>query len=370
MNRLNKINSGTLFYIALVLFEISSMFAYVNFFQNKCNFFANMSMIFLFLCCFLQSKKYSIKSLIIIVFLIFIFSISSITIDDNRFLLLLLFCLACKNMKLKDVLNFNWKCQFIFFIIVIIFYYLGMTDNYYMYRDDGTIRSSMGFSHPNTFGIYVFSIVCQFIYCNYKKIKLAHLTPIIALSILIVFKFSDSRSSAYSLIIIFLFTVFLKGRKKINNQNSFINSKLFFIPLILLIFSLVVSYNYSDDNKFMRNMNSVLSGRISASHRIMNEYDIKLFGQKLNLVSTKDAIKYHKNPLIIDNSYVKLMYQYGIVISAFFLTFYCIAIKKAIKKRNYILACMLIIYAIRGLTENIMFNIYGNYFIILFHYKV
>ena len=68
----------------------------------------------------------------------------------------------------------------------------------------------------------------------------------------------------------------------------------------------------------------------------------------------------------IDNAYLKLLYQYGLIPTILFIVLYSISIKKAIVKKDSLLVCMLIIYAIRGLTENVLFNLYGNIFLLIF----
>lgn len=358
------ISKNILFYFALILYEFSSMFSNVYFFNKHVELVINISIFLLLINFIINSKTYSLKSIIILLLLLVFFAINSFIIGDKRMLILLLFCISYKNINFKKLLAFNWKFQLFLFMIVILLYNLGLTDNYIMYRENGTIRSSMGFSHPNVFGVYIFSIFCQLIYCKYNDIRLTYLLPLVLLLTFTISYFSDSRGSSYSIILLYLFLIYIKKKKTINiNKN---NKILYLMPIIFSLLSIVIAANYDRNNTLMVKTNIKLSGRISAAHLIMEKYDYKIFGQKLDLVSTKEAIKEGKQALVLDNSYIKLIYQYGLIVYGIFMLFYCISIKKTIKNKNYILTCILLLYLIRGLTENIMFNFYGNIFLLIF----
>ena len=358
--------SSILFYLSLMMAEIGWMFTNIKIVSNICEPLINCSILLLIICCLIQSNKYSKKSFPLIIVLICSFIANAYITGNTTLLLLLLFCLACKNVDIDKLINFNWKFQLLLILVVIICYFLGVTNNFYLYRADGVIRSSMGFSHPNAFGMYLFSNFCQFLYCNIKKY---HTSIFIIIGILLAYlssTFSDSRGSVYSFIILIIFTIIFKVKTKKTHLNGFTTKILIIVPIILSFLSLVIAFNYNSKNEFLYNINSKLTGRISSASYIVNNYDVKVFGQKLPLVSTAESMRSGKSALVLDNAYIKLLYQYGILVFLAFIIFYCILIKKSIKADNWILLVILLVFAIRGLTGNILFNLYGNIFLLYF----
>ena len=360
--------SRALFYLSLILAEIGWMFVKVNIISKYCGTLIDIAIIILIACCLLQSRTYSVKSIIAIIGLIIMFSASAFVCGSKTLLLLLLFCLAGKNVGIDDIIRKNWKIMTFLIIIVLFFYFVGATGVYYMYRDDGTIRSSMGFSHPNAFGAYLFAAFSQYLYSNYDKSKKKWSFILIGFVLAIITAIcSDSRGSSLSyLLLLLIITIMAKYRNGINKCGRLMKTAIISFPILLLILSLGIAFSYDSSNPFMNKMNSLLTYRISSASYIVKKYDARMFGQELELVSSEESQGTGKSALVLDNAYVKLIYQYGILATAAFVLLYCMAIKEAFKDEKWLIVAMLLMFAIRGMTENVMFSIYGNIFLLYF----
>ena len=363
-NLKQKINVETLFYIAYTLFILYSMFSNVKFLSDYRNIVIKIVYVMLILIFIIQSKKYSIKSMIIVIVLSTILITSWIVSKSNTLIPLLLFILASKNMEFKKIVNYSWKLKTIFLFLIIGLYFLGFTDNYYMYREDGTLRSSMGFSHPNAFGIYILSICCEYIYVRYPKLKFIEALSIIGLSFL-VSNFSDSRTSQILLIILVLMVMFLNKRKiEIIFANRFINKIVLSLFIIITIVSLGFAYNYNPNNEFMYKVNKIVSGRIRLANIFLDKYSVNLFGNDLEIVTTKQSKETGEQTQVLDNAYIKIILCYGVSTYLLFaLGVYC-NFKKAIDSKDYIFCIIFIIYLLLGITENALYYLYENIFLI------
>lgn len=363
---MKKINSIYLFYCAYTLFLFSMMFSSVNVISNFLEYFKYGIYAIISLAIIIQSKKYYLKEFIYMIVCISVSFVSWRVSNNNNLFIMVLFIFAMKQIDFNKLVRYDLKLKIFFMISVVILYVMGCTDTFYMYRDDGTIRSSMGFSHPNVFGAYVFSIYCEYIYIYRNKNKTIINLLVTVTAFLLVNYFCDSRGSSYSILILFILVTY----KKID-LFGIMNKKIvkaIFIGLVFLgtIFSYMIASNYNKNDSFKYSVNRMLSGRISSAKYFIENYDIKMFGNEIKTVSTRQAMETGKSAILLDNSYIKLLVQFGILSYLIFTINFSKAVNRAFKENDYILAIIFAVYAIRGLTDNILFYLYGNIFLLYF----
>ncbi len=151
-------------------------------------------------------------------------------------------------------------------IIIVVLYFLGMTDVNLHYRN-GIIRHSMGFSNPNVFSTYILAIIVEYLYLRRKKKVNAKDLIIIIIGIFIIDFYADSRTQIFCLIILALIVYINKytGKKFLNNSIvNFIVSNIF---IILTIFSLLIIYFYGQGNDIVQDIDVQTSGRIKNKYR-------------------------------------------------------------------------------------------------------
>ena len=126
--------------------------------------------VLLFFLILLQEEKYKKQEFLKLLFLLILSIISYCVSKCNYILMSFLFVIACKKIDVKKVIKFDIKLKSLLIIITIIFYKIGLAENIIMYRENGTIRNSLGFSHPNSLGAFLFAI-CLDITQNFIYIK-------------------------------------------------------------------------------------------------------------------------------------------------------------------------------------------------------
>lgn len=209
--------------------------------------------------------------------------ITKITSKSNTIFILILLIIAAKNIKLEELIKYDLKIKIPFMIIIVVLYFLRMTDVNLHYRN-GIIRHSMGFSNPNVFSTYILAIIVEYLYLRRKKVNAKDLI-IIIIGIFIIDFYADSRTQIFCLIILALIVYINKytGKKFLNNSIvNFIVSNIF---IILTIFSLLIIYFYGQGNDIVQDIDVQTSGRIKQISGVFNEYDVNLFGNKLDLVT-------------------------------------------------------------------------------------
>ena len=265
-----KNNFEFLFYVTYIIFLVSNMFSNVKCISNFLGFLPHLVIINLVILLFLNIKNLTKKEFFFVfLILIFVF-ISSRFANNNSILILYLFIINSKQINLNKFIKQSYKFKFLFLFIIVSLYFMGFTNNFIMHREDGLIRSSMGFSHPNIFGLYVFSIFCEYIYINHKKIGTFTLTVFSLIVAFIISYFSDSRGSfvsvmfLYSVIILYRYDLFKIFDNKI--VKLIINHLFIFAATISLFFAM----KYVPSNPFYKNLDSLLSGRIRMANIFLN----------------------------------------------------------------------------------------------------
>lgn len=364
----NRLKIGKiLFFIAYTIMMFFWMFTDVKYVSSINKYLIKISYLIIVLSSIFQFSKKDIKDKKNIFFLIaFICSaIAWIISDSSTLAILILFIIAARNIEFDSIVRYDIKIRIAFTIVIILFYVIGFTDNYIMYREDGTIRSSMGFSHPNTFAIHVFLICAEFIYLRYKIITWKDYVLVIAISFLVDF-LSDSRASQIAIFLLLAGTFLCKITKSKILENVVIKNLIPYLFILFTILSLILCIFYNSDNFIMEKIDDILSGRIRLAKEFLEEFKITPFGNNLELIGEENAKEKDVEPRVLDNAYINIILQYGII-NYIILAFIMYKILKiSLKEKNYIFCIIMCVYIIRGMTGNGSYSLQTNTFLLYF----
>ncbi|HJJ18400.1 MAG TPA: hypothetical protein OIM61_03900 [Clostridiaceae bacterium] len=362
--RLNKL----IFYVSYTLIIFSTMFKQVTGINNLLETLSTIGIMLLLINCVSNINKLNINKVLILFISVLMAVITKITSKSNTIFILILLIIAAKNIKLEELIKYDLKIKIPFMIIIVVLYFLRMTDVNLHYRN-GIIRHSMGFSNPNVFSTYILAIIVEYLYLRRKKVNAKDLI-IIIIGIFIIDFYADSRTQIFCLIILALIVYINKytGKKFLNNSIvNFIVSNIF---IILTIFSLLIIYFYGQGNDIVQDIDVQTSGRIKQISGVFNEYDVNLFGNKLDLVTSLQAKLTGKQQTALDNVYIYSLLSYGII--PFIIM--CIAMKKymktTIKENEDILRTIMLVFLIGGLMERFCIEVQYNIFLLYFSYII
>lgn len=362
--RLNKL----IFYVSYTLIIFSTMFKQVTGINNLLETLSTIGIMLLLINCVSNINKLNINKVLILFISVLMAVITKITSKSNTIFILILLIIAAKNIKLEELIKYDLKIKIPFMIIIVVLYFLRMTDVNLHYRN-GIIRHSMGFSNPNVFSTYILAIIAEYLYLRRKKVNAKDLI-IIIIGIFIIDFYADSRTQIFCLIILALIVYINKytGKKFLNNSIvNFIVSNIF---IILTIFSLLIIYFYGQGNDIVQDIDVQTSGRIKQISGVFNEYDVNLFGNKLDLVTSLQAKLTGKQQTALDNVYIYSLLSYGII--PFIIM--CIAMKKymktTIKENEDILRTIMLVFLIGGLMERFCIEVQYNIFLLYFSYII
>ncbi len=352
-------------YWAYFLLLADRMLAYVTIFSSSF-----MSMVRILglgiLAITLLHKIFSadMKSRIFILFFSSLFFIVYITAKSPSLLVIFFLMVGMPDVEFSEFIEKDMFCRLILFIFVVIMYYLGMTNNFFSYRSGEFIRSSMGFANPNTAGLFLMTLFADYCYLRFNHMNLKNYLFII-LGIIMIKYICDSRTNEIALILLLVLNILLT---KVPFKEFFKNTLkyiIFFIPVGILAMSLFLGYQYNGQGIYQK-LNHSLSSRLSFSHYYLTHYDYTLFGQKIVRVNSREAKEKDIERYILDNSYLSLVINFGILPTIGFMFLIFTTFFTAYRENNLAIISLIIVFFIIGFFENYLYLFQSNVYILYF----
>lgn len=275
---------------------------------------------------------------IAIVVLLGLFGIAgNLLLTRNKSLSILLFVLIYAScFEFEDVENIIFSTQFIALIIIVTLSSLGLMHDYVNNRVDGTMRHSLGFGYPAYSSQFIMFLV---LYYSYKKdfIISAEKLGLYQLLIVFVYFLTDSRTefllSELILICIFLNSVDIlsKFKKQVEFLKKTFATVFPLYPIGSFVASISYGFIYTNMNvnsiifRIAQKANDIFTNRLYQTFYDFKRYGFSLFGSNINLVGYF-LNKENENTIIrsnfIDNEYMRLLFENGLI---FFVAFFTIA---------------------------------------------
>ena len=310
---------------------------------------------FVFAFCKLLTTTYTKKELITI-FLLLLFGIINLYFSKSTITLVVVLVIICS--KRIDYLK---TCKIILYTRIFVIGMLlilsgtGLIENVTKIHnrfENNISRQSLGFEHPNELGknlILVFMLYLIVYKDEYKEYDYIIFTIIN----IIQFYFTKSRTSFLVALLLTALLIILRKTTfyfLLNKVSKYIFEIIFIISYILPKYI----YPYANGNVFFDKIDSLLQYRLTYSHIFLYKYNLNLFGQKVyNYWSHEYAF--------LDSGYINLLLGGGILVTILFFYGYIKLIPKLKKSNLKYVILSIVLIAIYGFTENIIYSFYYNF---------
>lgn len=295
------------------------------------------------------SKDYFYYCIVIPIIMVILF-LSAIKISNFDILLTILLVLLAKDVDYYKIVNTYFITMCIICAFVIVSSYVGITVDWIVNFTYGT-GHSMGFNHPNNLGVIILSIVASWLYL-YPNVKFPLLFGVPTIAGLIIWKIAAARTSAILLLAIPWLIFLFKSTKKFNSQN--ILKWEFWIVILAFLLSIYLMYRIG-----LRGSMNNFESRFNMPYILYNQYGINLFGSKLPLVGSREALQYKVQSIILDNAYLRVLLINGILTTLIIIGLYAVLINNAYKSKKYILLIIIVLFIVEGFMEQ--FFLYAEF---------
>ena len=224
-----------------------------------------------------------------------------------------------------------------------------LTDNY-------SIRHSFGYVWPTDFATHVFFILLTLWILKKGKLNIIFYIVYLIISYLIVL-YTDSRLGAGCIVLLVIFSLFIRIREKYSFNFSKINLiYVIWIPLIVFV-SLYLTYHYNPSDESWVLLDTMLSDRLRLGNEAFQEYGVKLFGQYYVQYGGQNSGDFYN---FIDSSYIQLIIIYGAIYTMLFLFGFVDIAYKAYKRKDMAMLLAIFVAGISGAIAQHFLQIFMN----------
>lgn len=275
----------------------------------------------------------------------------------------LLIC-AAKDIDFNKLIKFDIKIKAVLVAIVIGLCLFGITNDYTMVREgEEVLRHSVGFIHPNILAGIIMTICFEWMYLRFYKAKIYDYLLIIGL-FSVIYVITDSRTSLIAVALFLILSLIFRYIPIVFEKVKLLKILTILLTPLCTMISIIACINFTWKNDVLVAINQLFTGRIYQASVFIKQYGFFPLGQKINMISYRNAQADNVKAAIIDNAYINLGVIYGIIP----LVLFCIAVmlltRKLIKDKNYPLLITVITFIIYGFMETFVFNVTYNFSLI------
>lgn len=352
-----KINK-VVFYVAYFFFLLYAFFGTIDFLSAPLKLLTDFSIVMTGLVFITQLKAFRFNYLIKIILFFSLSLIFIIHTGNFLFLKLLLIVVVSRDVAFFDRISFDMRLRIVFLIFMVFLCLFGVVgDATALY--DGVVRHSMGFTNPNVFGMHTMILCLEIVYLRTKKNVLRSsfyrgVLFCLVLSIVSYYVCGSRTSFVISLLSIVLAIIY-RYRQSIL-QTKFLRFLIKYSPLITSVAVLVLYELYINGSSFGIEANNIMSGRLFSTKYFVDNYPISLFGNEIS-----SAVK------SCDVTVVYMLYAFGLTGLIMYLCCFKNLLKRLLKT-DYLLAIIMFLFVIYGMSEKLWLFADCNIFMTAFSY--
>jgi hypothetical protein len=309
------------------------------------------------------TKHYDKKGMLLFAFFFFIALVQSFVTGKREICFMLLFLLAAYGVNVSQIFLAQCLTQMFCLLTVWGLCACGLLENLEFY-DHGTIRYSMGFIYVSNACFLFFSLEAAWLYFRRKEMKLLEILIILVIWGAIYYA-TDTRTMTILGLIMALMCYLVRFWNR-SWKNTFTKWVCILLSPCIVIFTWLLQfyYNRHSTTKWMVRLNSALNGRLRLAKQAMENYSVRLFGQKITWVG--NTVNLNRNKYnFVDCAYIKILLDWGILISILFLILY-MYLMYYFWKKEVMEGCMIVfMFLVCGFMLPVLTNIDVNPFLIL-----
>lgn len=346
------INSSMLIIDYKIIDSLDKMLRYICYLLFFIRFIINIDLdnIRSILSCFKHNKKIAI---LIIVFILssvlnFIFT------GEKDIIIFTIIMISSYDVSFDKIVDITSNTQLFFTVFIVFLTVFNFVTNYTTMRADGSLRNSLGFMYSAHFFQYILYSIVLHMYIKRLRVDLYEIF-IFQFIFLIMYFITDSRTELIfgELLVIILILKKLNILKIFKNMIIILEKIFIYVFPLFPIVSLLLGYLY-DYSSVIVKLNTLLTNRIIHVNWALKKYGIRLFGSKTEFIGNGavDVIKYGPGKSnYIDNDYMRILFQYGVIILSCFMIFMFITLICLYDQKKYYEVALCIFCLMFGLIN-------------------
>jgi len=269
---------------------------------------------------------------------------------------------AAKGVNFEETYLIYFKAQLLALLISVFTCYLGLSQNIVSYFSYG-VGYSWGMHHANNLAFMVASLYFAFSYLFIRERRIVQFILAVVL-IAIVWKITVCRTVCALIALYPIINLFVQLSRKTGSSKILKYLKQF--VLVMAILSIVISVFYVQINGGL-NYEGTFQSRFVFGYKLLHKYGVHLFGSQIEYIGTYEARKLGIETVLLDNAYLTLIINYGILATIIMVYILLRNMSKAYREKNFDMLTIMLIYVISGISENGMLTVIGNVSLLYFY---
>lgn len=318
-------------------------------------------------------RKYDYRALIgLFATILIYFIVGEMTALGSEVPVSILFIYALRDVPFKKVAQTSLVVSTCLLFFIIVSAKVGIITNY-IEVSESRVRSYLGFRYALFPSMLLMDIVAIVFYLKQNKIQYWKWL-LLSLSVYWVYDQTDSRLTFFSSCILLACSLLIKWFPELLSKLGYVFKafKLTFIVNAIISFWVSFTYlnsGYSFINDLLFKVNHMLGGRLYLANKSLNLYGFGLLGRPVewygNGLTVEGVRNYQTYYLYVDNLYVQVLQRFGLLILGLMLSVLTLTLSKIIKKRQWVLALILILMSFHSMIDDLNFYLHNNIFWIL-----
>ena len=318
-------------------------------------------------------RKYDYRALIgLFATILIYFIVGKMTVLGSEVPVSILFIYALRDVPFKKVAQTSLVVSTCLLFFIIVSAKVGIITNY-IEVSESRVRSYLGFRYALFPSMLLMDIVAIVFYLKQNKIQYWKWL-LLSLSVYWVYDQTDSRLTFFSSCILLACSLLIKWFPELLSKLGYVFKafKLTFIVNAIISFWVSFTYlnsGYSFINDLLFKVNHMLGGRLYLANKSLNLYGFGLLGRPVewygNGLTVEGVRNYQTYYLYVDDLYVQVLQRFGLLILGLMLSVLTLTLSKIIKKRQWVLALILILMSFHSMIDDLNFYLHNNIFWIL-----
>lgn len=313
--------------------------------------------------------NYSKKIMLLYGTLLLIGVLVAILSEHETFLDIIVITLGTTHISYEKIIRRFFYTEIILTVLLFFLSVSNVIENYMLYKS-GIPRYSFGDIYPTSFATKIFYLELCFAYLH-KRFNILNLVFFTACGVF-VYYLCYARLNTI-LIILFAVVMWIYSNFSVDKilKIKALSFVLQYGVLIFCVISVIFTLLYDSNSTFWRGLDSVFSSRLQLGKKGFTDYGVSLFGKNILMTGwgyTGKPYDWSKGYFFIDNGYLNMLLQFGILFFVICLLGYTLTLKKAIKNKDYVLAIVVFFIAISNVVESHFIEIRVNPFIFFIPY--
>lgn len=266
--------------------------------------------------------------------------------------------LEARNINFRKIVKVNVMIVGIVAVATIMLFYCGVFKSVdtSTFREDGvTQRLSLGFGWttyaPNLFMSFVLGVLFLRPTRKYRWF----LIVVLILINYYLYKATNTKAVYYETYILLLLYIIVE-----QFHFDITKPKLFraVLPLAFIVgagLALWMSVKYNENNAIMSAINRFTTSRLSLTHKALELYPIRPFGNAIEWVTGVDLAQ--DTYFYVDSSYMLIIIQYGMVVFAYIVLLFTLIMRHFVYRKNNVALVCLVVIAMHSITDPQLFNV-------------